>query len=189
MKRIVRILTFTLLLLLAACASPEVDERLAAIEQEMESQPDSALVHIGDLSQQYRITHPRQRAWHALLHVQALDKNFIDSTNDPNINIAVEYYDDSNDLHHKMLSFYYLGRIKYNAREYAAALISMTKAYEIAEKNNHYYWMGRASEQIANVYGDNFHSSEAIKYAQLSCECLKKSETQPYINYSLLNLA
>ncbi|MBR6758672.1 MAG: hypothetical protein IKM35_09430, partial [Bacteroidaceae bacterium] len=101
-------LTLGMLLLLVACASPEVDKRLADIEQQMHSQPDSALALLQELSLQHRITHPRQRAWHALLHAQALDKNFIDSTNDSIINIAVEYYEaHTGDTERLFYAYYY----------------------------------------------------------------------------------
>ena len=173
-------LTLGMLLLLVACASPEVDKRLADIEQQMHSQPDSALAHIQELSLQHRITHPRQRAWHALLHAQALDKNFIDSTNDSIINIAVEYYENSNDLYHKMLSFYYLGRIKYNAKEYEPCIIALLNAEMYALEIEDFFYQGLIYRSFAHVYNTIYYGNGEMEYAQKSYEAFSKTDFQQF---------
>ncbi len=182
-------LTLGMLLLLVACASPEVDKRLADIEQQMHSQPDSALAHIQELSLHHRITHPRQRAWHALLHAQALDKNFIDSTNDSIINIAVEYYENSNDLYHKMLSFYYLGRIKYNAKEYEPCIIALLNAEMCALEIEDFFYQGLIYRSFAHVYNTIYYGNGEMEYAQKSYEAFSKTNFQQHTDFALLELA
>lgn len=182
------LILFFLLIVVVACSSPEVDERLATVEAIMSEHPDSALMMLDSLDQS-QLSSDRQRALYALLYSQALDKNYIDLTTDSIINIAVSYYDNSNDLYHKMLSHYYYGRIMENVHEYAQCMIAMTKAYEIASELNDYFWMGRAAGIISNIYAINSYNAEAINYANIAYHYLNKSGCQPYINYALLAVA
>ena len=83
---------FLLLLAITGCQehSPIAD-RLQQAETVMNEHPDSALNILKDISgSDLRIKEHRAR--HALLYSQALDKNYIDLTNDSLINIAVDYY-------------------------------------------------------------------------------------------------
>ena len=181
------IYTVALLLLLVACASPKVDRQLTAIEQIMNEHPDSALAQLEVMDADH-ITNHRQRACYALLYSQALDKNYIDLANDSIINIAVEYYDDSNDLYRKMLAYYYLGRVKYNAQEYSQAIFSLLTAEKIALETEDFFYQGLIYRNMSYIYHLIYHGKAEIECSQKSYDAFKRTQHEQYTNYALLNL-
>ena len=68
------------------------------------------------------------RAVYALMYSRALDKNYIDVTDDSLINISIDYYADRNDDLYKEMSYYYLACIKCNSRDYAASMKAASNA-------------------------------------------------------------
>ena len=177
-------LTLGMLLLLVACASPEVDKRLADIEQQMQSQPDSALAHIQELSLQHRITHPRQRAWHALLHAQALDKNFIDSTNDSIINIAVEYYEaHTGDTERLFYAYYYKARILENGGNLHGAIDFLTKADVLTTQFDNDFAKGLLYARIGKLYKDCFDYDKALLSYRLAHDYYEEGNIMPHLFY------
>ena len=177
------------LLALTGCYhNKAVEATLRDAEILMESHPDSAYAILQTIDPT-TIKSEQQCALYALLYSQALDKNYIDETNDSLISIAENFYIKGHNIHYLMLSYYYHGRIKYNAKEYAKGLCLMTKAFDYAENLNDSYWMGRIAGQISNIYDDNFHGTEAIHYAKIAYDNIKISGKQPFLNHSLLQLA
>ena len=174
--------------LLVGCSKNPITQRLADVESVMDLHPDSALSLLDSISQE-DLKDSESNALYALLRSQALDKNYIDITNDSLILIAENFYKNSDDSGKLMLSYYYHGRIKYNANDYPQSLCLMTKAFNCAEVRSDFYWKGRIAEQISNIYGTNYHSKESVYYAKVACGNLAISGKQPYINYALLSLA
>lgn len=186
---IIRTIQYLLLsLLFVGCSSAGIDGKLSEIESAMDSSPELALSALDSIAPT-QLKSDSQRALFALLYSQALDKNYIDETNDSLICIAVRYFDRSDDVYHRMLAHYYHGRVQYNAKEFPQSLAAMMKALNASEEIDNYYWKGRIAEQIANIYDANFHGEDAIYYAHIAFDNLQKSGRQPYINYALLNLA
>ena len=163
-------------------------DTLVNIESIIEERPDSALAILEQIDKT-ELSTDEEKACYALFLSMALDKNYIDLTNDSIIVIAEDYYKDTDNNHEKMLSYYYHARIFYNAKNYSKSLCLMIKSYDCADDSNDYYWKGRIAEQISNIYGANHHGEEAIHYAKIAYDNLKESGRQPYVNYSLLSLA
>ena len=107
MKRTL-LLIFLSLFLLDGCSSRRVNETLKDVESYIMERPDSALT-ILDTMDRDLLTTDRLRARHALLHVMALDKNFIDVLDDSLASIAVEYYSKKGPEKYYARSLYYLG--------------------------------------------------------------------------------
>ena len=104
MKNILSILL--LLLAFTACKDPKaVTDVLNRAEAVMNEHPDSALNLLRSLTFD-DFQKKSNRARYALLHSQALDKNYIDVTGDSLISVAVEYYKDGNDVRSKFLVFF-----------------------------------------------------------------------------------
>ena len=97
---------FTLLITFTACGDKQaVTDVLNRAEVLMNEHPDSSLVLLRTLTfDDFR--KESNRARYALLHSQALDKNYIDVTNDSLISVALEYYKDKDDVRSKFLSYY-----------------------------------------------------------------------------------
>lgn len=187
MKSIAYIFIF-LAFLLVGCSKNPITQRLADVESVMDLHPDSALMLLDSISQE-DLKDSESNALYALLRSQALDKNYIDITNDSLILIAENYYKTSDDLFKLMLSYYYHGRVRYNGNDFPQSLCLMTKAFNCAEVLSDFYWKGRIAEQISNIYGTNYHGKESVYYAKTACDNLALSGKQPYINYALLSLA
>ena len=117
------------------------------IETFINERPDSALALL-DSFDATLLEHRSIWAHHSLLHAQAKDKCYIDETNDSLMTQVVNYYEGKRDKEKLFKSYYYLGRIQYNAGDYAASMLSYTKA-----------------EQMINEIDDNL--SKGLLYAQL----------------------
>ena len=104
MKNILSLLL--LLLAFTACGDKKtVTDVLNHAEALMNEHPDSALNLLRTLTfDDFR--KEKNRARYALLHSQALDRNYIDTTRDSLVSVAVEYYKDGNDVRSKFLVFF-----------------------------------------------------------------------------------
>ena len=77
-----------------------------------------------------------------MLYSQALDKNYIDKTNDSLINIAVDYYRQTDEVRSKFLSYYYKGRIHWNAEENPEAMLAFMEAEQLVDALGDEYYAG-----------------------------------------------
>ena len=110
-----------LLLLLTGCDDPKpLTDALTRAEALMNEYPDSAWAVLNTLSPD-EMGQSRTRAHYALLYTQAQDKTYRDETNDSLISIAVDYYRQTDDARRKFLSYYYKGRVSFNAKDYLTA--------------------------------------------------------------------
>ena len=184
-----RILPFVILLFFTACISKSpADDQLAAIENIMDEYPDSALKTIEKLDTNL-LTTDYSKALYRLLYSQALDKNYIDITNDSLIAPADEYFSKTDDNYHKMLALFYHGRIYQNAKDYQSAIISLNLAYFYAEEIKEYYWAGRVARSLSEISNANFNGTDAIRFADLSYENFVKSGNKKFINWAILDMA
>ncbi len=134
---ITRLLILPVLLLLmvaAACSRHSaVSDTLTHAEAIMEEHPDSALAILEAIPDS-TLTTNADRALHALLLSQALDKNYIDIASDSLINIAVNYYRNHKDPKHLALSYYYQGRICAELGDAPLALEHFQQALDILKE-------------------------------------------------------
>ena len=106
MRYIYSILIF--LLMLCACnkEASEVGSLLNGIEAYIEEHPEEALKVLESVNRE-ELTTRKLKAKHALLYSMALDKNYIDVTNDSIIAPAVYYYKYHGTAEEKLLTSYY----------------------------------------------------------------------------------
>lgn len=183
---------FTILLstLLPACDRPNSAARQAMTHAEllMDSLPDSALAIMRSIALPVD-ANGEDRALHALLLSQALDKNYIDVTDDSLISVADTYYRTTSDLSRRMLSSFYRGRVHYNAHDYPRALYLFTEALDLATSLDDPFWKARIAMQISFVYNQTNHPTEELQYARKAYDHGMESRQQPYLNYCILQLA
>ena len=97
-----------------------------------------------------------------------MEKNDIYLTHDSVIRIAVEYYSHRGSRREKAKTFYYLGRIYENARDFDAAVGAYTRASELLEKEDHRL-RGLIFNGIGNLYSEQLSYAEALNmYSQAS---------------------
>ena len=126
------VLTISILIcVLTFCGRNQyVDESLDRAESCMSAIPDSALM-ILELIDSLHFDSRSQSARYALLKSIALDKNYIDRTDDSLINIAVSYYRRRLNAQYKFKSYYYQARIYQNAGLMDKAMESLVCAEHI----------------------------------------------------------
>ena len=98
MKRLFA-LVFTFLPLVS-CVSVHVDNILNDVETYISERPDSALAVLDSIDRDM-LTTRKVTSHHALLYAMALDKNFIDVSDDSLAMTALEYYEHHGDRKYK----------------------------------------------------------------------------------------
>lgn len=163
----------------AGCSDASRERTLVSAEAMMEQHPDSALTLLSSLDGS-RLS-GELRARHALLTSQALDKNYIDITDDSIINIALDYYS-ANPQHERRLSqaFYYKGVIDFNGGDNHMAIyhfaIADTLAARLGDtplraKAN--ATIGLAMRRLTYLEEDLKYSEKALRFFELSGDSLR----------------
>lgn len=158
MKRIAAIF---LLVLLAGCSYQEVFHTLDDVESYISERPDSALLTIESIDSTMLKTKDL-RARHALLHAMALDKNYIDVTDDSLASVAVGYYMNHGDKKYLARALYYQALAHYYAQDYEEAIVGATHAEQVAEKHDSLY-LGFSKVLQANIYHNDYNDIEELK--------------------------
>lgn len=165
--------------ILLSCRSYDVNRTLQDIDSYIMTRPDSALTVLEGMSRDVLRTE-RQRAHHALLYAMALDKNYIDVSEDSIASVAVNYYSRKGPMKYRARAYYYLGLAYYYQQDYDRAILEFTKAEKAAEVSDSLYW-GMTKSFQADVYNRIYNDVEEIK-------CLldaKKIYTELYDNYKV----
>ena len=172
-------------IILAGCGKKQITNTLNLAESVMDEQPDSALTLLKQIDGN-QISSVSQSARYALLYSQALDKNYIDITNDSLINIAVNYYQNHGSARDRFLSLFYQGRVYYNAKNYAKSMIAYTRAEQLYDKFDDDYYKGMLQTQKGTIYdryADYKKGLEAYQEAYRYYDKANKQQHKLYANY------
>lgn len=164
MKKVIYIIS---LFLLCSCTPLEVRNLLKDVDSYIMERPDSALSVLESVDRTLLKTE-RSRAHHALLHAMALDKNYIDVTEDSIARVAVDYYSRKGPEKSKARAYYYLGIAYYYQKNYDKAILEFTKAEKVAEMCDSLYW-GMTKSAQAVTYDATYNNMEVL-------DCLLKAE-------------
>ena len=185
MKNILSILL--LLLAFTACGDKKaVTDVLNRAEAVMNEHPDSALNLLRTLTfDDFR--KEKNRARYALLHNQALDKNYIDVTNDSLISVAVEYYKDKDDVRSKFLSYYYMGRVHANGGNSLKAMLSFTKAEQLEGEIQDSLALGLLYSQLGDLYREYYDFPKSLVAYQKAEICYGQASKEQHRLYAMLD--
>lgn len=181
------ILTLLALSALAGCAS-KAAPMLDRAEEAMEPHPDSAL----SILQAIRTTDlmgDDERARYALLLTQAMDKNYIDVSDDSLIAVADSYYRRASDPRRRMLAAFYHGRVRFNASDYPRALQLFSESLDLASALPDTFWMARSASEISYIYQRVNHNAEELHYTEIALDYYRRLNIQPYLDYALYEYA
>ncbi|MBE6238619.1 MAG: hypothetical protein E7113_01055 [Bacteroidales bacterium] len=133
----------TIFLILAAfilvgCTPLKVKNTLKDVESYISERPDSALTVLESIDRS-DLRSRRSEAHHALLHAMALDKNYIDVTDDSLASVAVRYYRKHGPKKYLARSLYYKGLSYYYNMEYDKSIIELSKAEPVAAMHDSLY--------------------------------------------------
>ena len=149
------------LLLISACSSDYL-ARIHYLEQSVIDNPKGVVDSLTLMKPDYPRMTAKEQAYFSLIYAMALDKSYIDTTDVSILDPAVKYYAKHGSPREKMLTYYYLGRIQGNGRQYSESLISLTKALEQDWDDDAY--RGRAFMAIADAYNYSFNYHEEALY-------------------------
>ena len=147
--------------MLLSCRSYDVNRALKDVDSYIMTRPDSALTVLEGMDRDVLRTE-RQRAYHALLYAMALDKNYIDVTEDSIASVAVGYYSRKGPMKYRARAYYYLGLAYYYQQDYDRAILEFTKAEKAAEVSDSLYW-GMTRSFQARVYNRTYNDVEEIR--------------------------
>lgn len=159
-------LPILLICIIVGCTPRSTISTLNDVDSYIMERPDSALQVIESMDRSLLKTE-RSRAHHALLHAMALDKNYIDVTEDSIAQVAVDYYSRRGPEKSKARAYYYLGLAYYYQQNYDKAILEFTKAEEVAETCDSLYW-GMTKDIQGHTYDMTYNDIEVIN-------CFKKA--------------
>lgn len=176
-----------LALILAGCNTIQVRKTLDDLETYIADRPDSALAVIEAIDTTDLNTRGL-RAHHALLHAMALDKNYIDVTDDSLALKAVNYYQKRGSRKNYARSLYYLALSYYYDKQYDKSIIELAKAEPVAEVADSLY-LGFVKVLQASVYSKNYNEIAELEALEKALEIYTKLDDEYYINVAKLNLS
>ena len=170
-----------------ACSDPKsVTDTLNRAEALMNEHPDSAWTMLNTLSSD-EIGQNSPRALYALLYTQAQDKTYRDETNDSLISIAVDYYRDTDDARRKFLSYYYKGRVYFNAKDYLNATTCYMEAEQLADEVGDDYLVGLLYSELGRIYRLYYDYPKSLEAHRKAAECYERAGKIRHRNYMWLN--
>ena len=176
MRKLITILILTLTAI--SCGKiKDAHNTLNDIETFINERPDSALT-ILDSFDTSLLENKSIWAHHSLLHAQAKDKCYIDETDDSLMTQVVNYYEGKRDKEGLFKAYYYLGRIQYNAGDYASSMLSYTKAEQLIDKIDDEFIKGLLYAQLGMLhqkYYDYPRSLDAFNTAAKHYELARKT--------------
>ena len=172
---------------LLACNDPKpVTDALHRAEALMNEHPDSAWAVLNTLSPD-EMGQNRTRALYALLYTQAQDKTYRDETNDSLISIAVDYYRHTDDARRKFLSYYYKGRVHFNAKDYLSATSCYMEAEQLADEVGDDYLVGLLYAELGRIYDIYYDYPKSLEAHQKAAECYERAGKIRHRNYMWYN--
>lgn len=184
MKRYFYILTtVALLLALQSCNNTKnIEAELHKAEVYMDEHPELALEALETIDTDALKTRKTQ-AKYALLYSMALDKNYIDVTNDSIIAPASAYYTNHGTADDKLKTYYYLGRIAMNVGDYENAMTNFVKAEKYADKCKDNVAVGLLHNAMMHIYQYLYDVESVIIEAKESASAfLLAKDTTRYLN-------
>ena len=173
MRKLITILIVTLAAI--SCGKiKDAHNTLNDIDTFINERPDSALT-ILDSFDTSLLDHKSVWAHHSLLHAQAKDKCYIDETDDSLMTQVVNYYEGKRDKEKLFKSYYYLGRIQYNAGDYAASMLSYTKAEHMINDIDDNLSKGLLFAQLGLLNQDYKDYSKALEAYQAAYICYEQA--------------
>lgn len=160
-----RTVIYTLLLatLCMGCGDRLSMHELERLEGCMNDAPDSVLTVLTAADMP---CWGERRALHALLTVQAQDKNYIDVADDSLISVATRYYDRKGLPLRRLQAFYYQGRVYANAGHRHEAMAAYSHAKDFVPEVDAPYPVGLLYNQLGVLYGNDYDFPRALEYME-----------------------
>ena len=170
-----------------ACNDPKhITEPLHSAGALMNEDPDSAWAVLSTISPD-EMGQNCTRALYALLYTQAQDKTYRDETNDSLISVAVDYYRDTDDVRHKFLSYYYKGKVHFNANDFQNATLCYMEAEQLVDAVGNDYLAGLLYAELGRIYNIYYDYPKSLKAYQKAAEYYEWAGKIRHRNYMWYN--
>lgn len=150
--------------------NPVLDE----LDTMVQEQPDSAYTILSSFDRS-TLTTKEEVAHFSLLYSIALDKMYIDVTEDTLINVAVDFYKHKNNKY-TFLSHYYHGRVFENANRKEDAMQAFILAEAVPEKNVDPLYLAKLHFGKERIYNYLFLNRKALEEAELAAKYSLEAE-------------
>ena len=172
---------------LFSCTGLNVKRALNDVETYIMESPDSSLTVLESIERS-RLKTQRNKAQHALLHAMALDKNYIDVTDDSLAHVAVDFYQKHGPLKNRARALYYLGIAYFNQKQYDKAILEYSKAEKIAEKCDSLF-LGMIYTAMSYTYNNTYNSIGEQTFAQNAYDVFTDIDAEQYMRSSKYRMA
>lgn len=172
--------------LLTGCTNRAAMEELTYLETRMEANADSVRTALAAMDGNR--LRGEARALHALLYSQALDKCYIDVTNDSLISIATKYYRKSSEPLHALQALYYHGRVCENAKEFHQAMALYTEAEQYVGEVEDSYIKGLLYAHLGVLYSRDYDYATALRNLKIAYEYYKEANIPRLQHTALRNI-
>lgn len=147
----------------SSCSNSSFSPELLEVESYIQDRPDSALSVLEAMNpQEYKSQ--KNRSLHALLHAMALDKNFVDVSDDSLANVALEYFEHRGPKKYKARSLYYRGLSHYYSQENDVAILDFTKAEQVCLECDDSLYLAMTYVAIADIYNRLCNDKQEAHY-------------------------
>ena len=187
MKRLI-LLSFVILAVGSCGNDHHIYRTLKDVGTYISDSPDSAYNVLSGIDKK-RISRYRTLAKYSLLMSIALDKKYIDVTEDTLIRPAVLWYERHGSDKDRMLAYYYHGRVYQNAEDYNQAIIAFSNAEKYAKTCEDDFYLGMIYRGMTRIYNAAYNHAEEIRYSQLAYEYFLKIDNPSYAQYAMLDIA
>lgn len=162
MKLIYQITIVAFFCLIISCSrKSETQIILDHAEAMMEEYPDSALSIIQSIDVS-TLKGDREKACHALLLSQALDKNYVDTTDFNVLQPAIDYYLENGSTNERFKTLYYQARIFQNMGDEEKAMHLFLKALDLRDQLTDTLALARALGAQSVIYYKEYKLKEFI---------------------------
>ena len=174
-------------IILTSCTAIDVRRTMDDVETYIAERPDSALSVLESIDTT-SLTTKGLRAHHALLHAMALDKNYIDVTDDSLALTAVNYFQKRGPKKNYARSLYYLALSYYYNEQYDKSIIELSKAEPVAEKYDSLY-LGFSKVLQADIHSINHDEQAELEALIQALNVYYQLNEEYYINVAKNRLA
>lgn len=182
-------LIVNVLFLLISCGEyREARSVMNEAESLMMTVPDSSLALLNGINEEALYT-KGSRARYVLLRTMAKDKCYMDVAQDTVIQESYNWYQHHGSRRERMLATYYQGVVREQAGDNIEAVLAFREAEPLAESLEDYRQLSLIEQHLCAIYGRNYDSVLALKYAEKSLDAAKQTEEELLIDYCKYDVA
>lgn len=177
----------TVFYMLSGCNKSPLMERLIHAERYMDIESDSAQIIMNGIKSLKGASN-QEVALFYLLKTALNDKYYIVHTNDSLMKLSTEYFEKHNDLHHRTMAYYYMGRVYSDMQDGLQAQEYFLKAMELGEKTNNIPILIKIYNSLGRLYTYQDIYEMALPMYKKSLDLLFQVKDTTKISYALRNI-